>query len=564
MLENKADPIPVRDSSLTIRAVGQPRYDAIVVGAGFAGLYMVYKLVELGLKVKAFEQGSDVGGVWYWNRYPGARCDIESMQYSYSFSDELQQEWDWSERYATQPEILRYISHVSDRFQLRQYFQFDTSVESVLYDENESTWTVKTGEGKTTTARYLILATGCLSSARRPDIPGLSNFKGKLYLTSHWPHTKTDFTGQRVGVIGTGSSGIQTIPVVAQEVRHLYVFQRTAAFSVPARNLPLAEKERAAFRSNYAEIRRRAREDMKDGIVQEVPQKSALDDTEDARWDRYEARWQQGGLTFTNAYNDIRLNQMANDTAANFIRKKISEIVENRDTAKLLQPHGYPLGTKRICIDTGYYQSFNRPNVELVDISSNPIDEILPDAVVSGGRRYDVDALIFATGFDAMTGSVARIEIQGRNGLTLNEKWSSGPRTYLGLMSAGFPNLFIVAGPGSPSVLSNMIVSIEQHVEWIADCIQYMSDRGMTSIEATVSAEEKWTEHVQETAAATLYPQANSWYLGANIPGKPRIFMPYLGGVAAYRAMCTKVAAGGYDGFALSAVQRSDPAVSRG
>jgi cyclohexanone monooxygenase len=532
-------------------------YDVVVVGAGFAGMYMLHRLRGIGLSVRVFEHGSGVGGTWYWNRYPGARCDVESMQYSYSFSDELQQEWDWSERYAPQPEILRYANHVADRFGLRSDIQFDMRVDRAVFDENENSWQVTISDGKTVTAKFVVLATGCLSNARVPDIKGLDRFKGHVYHTGHWPHEPIDFTGLRVGVIGTGSSGIQSVPVIAEQASHLTVFQRTPNYSIPARNATLTEQEREKFRQNYPEIRRFAREEAKNGIYTDLPDRGALDDGDNERRARYEQRWQHGGLTFMSVYNNLALDQAANDTAADFVREKIAEIVKDPATAKLLRPTTYPIGTKRICIDTDYFETFNRPNVTLVDIKSDPIEEILPNAVRAGAKDYEIDALVLATGFDAMTGSVTKIDISGRQGQTLNQKWAEGPKTYLGLMSAGFPNLFVITGPGSPSVLSNMIVSIEQHVDWIADCIAYMRDRGFEAMEANKDAEDNWVAHVNEVAYTTLYPQANSWYMGANIPGKPRIFMPYIGGVGPYRQICNDVAAKGYEGFAMTAVARS-------
>ena len=543
-------------ASLPASHPGVPVYDVVIVGAGFAGMYMLYRLRGLGLSARVYEQGSGVGGTWYWNRYPGARCDVESMQYSYSFSDELQQEWDWSERYAPQPEILRYANHVADRFSLRPDIQFDTRVEAAAFDETASLWSVSTSDGKTVSARFVVLATGCLSNARKPEIKGLDRFEGQVYHTGHWPHEPVDFTGLRVGVIGTGSSAIQSVPVIAEQATHLTVFQRTANFSIPARNARLTDDERAWFRSNYPEIRCFAREQARNGIYTELPDRGALDDGDNERRAKYESRWQRGGLTFMSAYNNLALDKAANDTAAEFVRDKIAEIVRDPTTAKLLQPSTHPIGTKRICIDTDYYTTFNRPNVTLVDIRTDPIEQITETAVRTGGKEYQLDALVLATGFDAMTGSVARIEIQGRDGQTLNHKWAEGPRTYLGLMSAGFPNLFIITGPGSPSVLSNMIVSIEQHVDWIADCLAYMRKHGLDTMEATREAEDRWVDHVNEVAHSTLYPQANSWYMGANIPGKPRIFMPYIGGVGPYRKICDEVAANSYDGFAMSAAEQ--------
>jgi cyclohexanone monooxygenase len=536
--------------------------DVVIVGAGFAGMYMLHRLRGFGFSARVYEQGEGVGGTWYWNRYPGARCDVESMQYSYSFSEELQREWDWSERYAPQPEILEYANHVADRFDLRRDIQFNTRVERAAFDEGANRWSVTTSDNKAIKAQFIVLATGCLSNARNPDIKGLENFKGPVYHTGNWPHEPVDFTGLRVGLIGTGSSGIQSAPIIAEQARHLTVFQRTANFSIPARNGALTDEERDAFRKNYPEIRRFAREVARSGIYTEQPDRGALDDGEDVRRGKYEARWDRGGLTFMYVYNNLGLDLAANDTAANYVRGKITEIVKDPATAKLLQPNSHPIGTKRICIDTDYFATFNRPNVSLVDIKTNPIEEVTVNAVRVAGTDHEVDALVMATGFDAMTGSVAKIDIRGRGGLTLNQKWAEGPKTYLGLMSAGFPNLFIVTGPGSPSVLSNMIVSIEQHVDWIADCVVHMRKHGLATMEADRGAEEKWVAHVNEVAHSTLYPQANSWYMGANIPGKPRIFMPYIGGVGVYRRICDEVAAKGYEGFAMEAEARPRRAVT--
>jgi cyclohexanone monooxygenase len=544
-------------------AKGAETCDVVVVGAGFAGMYMLHRLRGQGFRVRVYEQGDGVGGTWYWNRYPGARCDVESMQYSYSFSDELQQEWDWSERYAPQPEILRYANHVADRFDLRRDIQFSTRVDRAVFDEDDNIWQVTTSDGKAVTAKFVVLATGCLSNARKPDIKGLDRFAGPVYHTGHWPHEPVDFTGLRVGVIGTGSSGIQSVPVVAAQARHLTVFQRTPQFSIPARNRPLTAEERKWFRDNYQEIRRFAREEARNGIYAEVPDRGALDDGDNVRRARYEARWQYGGLTFMSVYNNLGLDKAANDTAGDFVREKIRETVKDPTTAKLLEPASYPIGTKRICIDTDYFETFNRPNVTLVDIKASPIEEITPHAVKSGGKDYQIDALVLATGFDAMTGSVAKIDIVGRGGRTLNQKWAEGPKTYLGLMTTGFPNLFVVTGPGSPSVLSNMIVSIEQHVDWITDVVSYMRDRKLDVMEAEQGAEDNWVAHVNEVAYTTLFPQADSWYMGANIPGKPRIFMPYIGGVGPYRHICNEVAAKGYEGFAMTrAEQKQKAAVS--
>jgi cyclohexanone monooxygenase len=525
--------------------------DAIVVGAGFGGMYMLHKLREQGFTARVFEQGGGVGGTWYWNRYPGARCDVESMQYSYSFSDDLQNEWDWTEKYAPQPEILSYANHVADRFDLRRDIQFNTRVLSAVFDETAEHWQVTTDDGGVHAARFVVLATGCLSNARVPDIAGLGDFKGRVYHTGHWPHEEVDFTGLRVGVIGTGSSAIQSIPVIAAQASELTVFQRTPNFSVPARNAKLTDDERNKVRAGYAELRRKAKWEMKNAIVTELSDKGALDDDEATRTAKYQSRWDRGGITFNATYNNLALSKPANDTAAEFIRSKIEEIVKDPKTAKLLQPNDHPVGSKRICVDTDYFETYNLPHVKLVDLRSTPITRITAEGVDCSDAHYACDALVLATGFDAMTGSVAKIDIRGRGGETLNAKWAAGPRTYLGLMSAGFPNIFFITGPGSPSVLTNMIVSIEQHVEWIADCLVSMRARSATTIEADVTAEDKWVAHVNEVAHGTLYPTANSWYMGANIPGKPRIFMPYIGGAGVYRQICDDVAAKGYEGFIM-------------
>jgi len=526
-------------------------FDAIVVGAGFSGLYMLHRLRALGLSVRVYEQGSDVGGTWYWNRYPGARCDVESMQYSYSFSDALQQEWDWSERYAGQAEILRYAQHVAQRFDLKRDIVFDTRVTAATFDAAHNRWTVTRDDGGEARAPFLIMAIGCLSNARMPEFPGLADFTGKTYHTGHWPHEGVDFSGLAVGVIGTGSSAIQAIPVIAREAKHLTVFQRTPNYSIPARNRPLTDEERAWWRANYPQVRQSARTEARNGIFTDFPVKGALEDDAEARRARFESRWQRGGIPFMSAYNDLYFSAAANDSAADFVREKIGAIVHDQRVAALLQPTSYPIGTKRICLDTDYFETFNRDNVTLVDIRAAPIERITAAGVRAGTKEYPLDAIVFATGFDAMTGSFANVDLRGRDA-TLNEKWAEGPKTYLGLMVAGFPNMFMITGPGSPSVLSNMMVSIEQHVDWIADCLAYLRARGIACIEAARAAEEKWVAHVNEVAHGTLYPRAASWYMGANIPGKPRVFMPYIGGVPAYRQICLDVAANGYEGFTLT------------
>ncbi len=524
--------------------------DAIVVGAGFAGLYMLHRLRSLGLTVREFEAGSGVGGTWFWNRYPGARCDVESMEYSYQFSDDLQQEWQWTERYSSQPEILRYLNHVADRFDLRRDIQLETRVESAVYDEESARWTVRTGDGERWSARYFIMATGCLSSTNLPKFPGQDTFRGQTFHTGRWPHEGVDFTGKRVAVIGTGSSAVQAIPLIAEEAEHLYVFQRTPNFSIPARNHPLDPAEVARIKKDYAELRGRAA-GMPFGFNTRSEEVAALDVSEQERLAEYERRWESGGLPFLGAFSDLITSREANDTAADFVRAKIRQVVRDPEVADLLTPHTV-LGCKRLCSDTHYYETFNRPNVTLIDVTSRPIEALTPDGLTAGGVHYEVDAIVFATGFDAMTGALLAVDIRGRDGLALRQKWSEGPRTYLGLATAGFPNLFFITGPGSPSVLSNMVPSIEQHVNWISACIAYLRSRGTSSIEPNRDAENAWVEHVNEVADATLYPTCNSWYIGANIPGKPRVFMPYLG-FPEYVEKADAIAANGYEGFELSA-----------
>src|SRR5690606_20746108 len=500
-------------------------------------MYMLHRLRGLGLSARVYEAGSDVGGTWYWNRYPGARCDIESLDYSYSFCDELQQEWSWSERFAAQPEILEYARHVAERFDLRRDIQFQTRVVAANWDEASSRWLIETDRGDRASARYCIMATGCLSVPQVPRIPGRETFAGPAYYTGWWPHEGVDFSGQRVGVIGTGSSAIQSIPLIARQAAHLYVCQRTPNYSVPAHNGPLDREKERAVKENYAEFRRKARESRSGYLVPYSPfqEKSALEVSAEEREREYEFRWSHGGFGLTHAFSDLLRDKAANETAAEFVRRKIREIVHDPNVAEKLTPRDYAIGTKRLCIDTGYYETYNRPNVTLVDIRSAPIQEITPAGVRTADACYELDSLVFATGFDAMAGALLAIDIRGRCGLTLRDVWAEGPKTYLGIAVAGFPNLFTITGPGSPSVLSNMLVSIEQHVEWISDCIEYLDERRIATIEATPKAQEDWVAHVNEVGDTTLYPQTASWYMGANIPGKTRVFMPYVGGVGAYR-----------------------------
>jgi cyclohexanone monooxygenase len=532
-----------------------PMVDAVVVGAGFAGLYMLHRLRGIGLTARGIEAGDDVGGTWYWNRYPGARCDVESLQYSYSFDAALEQEWRWTERYAGQAEILRYLSHVADRFDLRRDIAFGTRVTAARWDDAAARWLVQTDRGPPLAARFLVMATGALSAAQRPDIAGLDSFRGRWFHTGDWPRERVDFTGQRVAVIGTGSSGIQTITAVAPQAAQLTVFQRTPNFSIPARNAPLSEAQQQGWKARYPEMRAKARA-TRSGILHEFGTRSALEVDAAERAAEYERRWARGGTGFTQAFNDLLLRIEANDTAAEFVRQQIRAIVRDPALAEALSPRDHPIGTKRICLDSDYYACFNRPNVALVDVRAQPIEAITPTGIRTGAREYPCDSIIFATGYDAVTGALTRIDIAGRDGARLAEHWAGGPANYLGLMVAGFPNLFTLTGPGSPSILTNVVVAIEHHVEWVADCLAHLAARGAASIEAAPDAEAQWVAHVAEVAGRTLFPRASSWYMGANIPGKRRLFLPYVGGFATYAEICASVVAEGYRGFVIRDVTR--------
>ncbi|QTJ66706.1 NAD(P)/FAD-dependent oxidoreductase [Rhodococcus sp. ZPP] len=522
--------------------------DAVVVGAGFAGLYAVYKLRSLGLTVRGIEAAAGVGGTWYWNRYPGARCDVESVDYSYSFSPELEQEWNWSEKYATQPEILAYINHVADRFDLRDHFLFETRVTSAELDEESLRWEVRTDRGDVLTARYCIFATGALSTANMPNIPGRESFSGDTHHTGHWPHEGVDFTGKKVGVIGTGSSGIQSIPLIAEQADHLYVFQRSANYSVPAGNMSWDDEMRRAIKAGYAERRRLSRESG-GGSPYNAHPKSALEVSEEERRAAYEERWKLGGVLFAKTFPDQTRTDAANATAREFAEQKIRRLVDDPAIAEKLIPNDHPIGTKRIVTDTHYFETYNRPNVTLVDLKETPIESITRSGITTTDTEYTLDTLVFATGFDAMTGALDRMRIVGRAGVSLAECWSEGPKTYLGVGVPGFPNMFVVTGPGSPSVLANMVLGAEQHIDWIAACIEHLWENDYDAIEATVPATDRWVEHCRELASATLFPLANSWYMGANIPGKPRVFMPYIGGFGAYGKILAEVADEGFRGF---------------
>ena len=524
--------------------------DAVIVGAGFAGLYQLHRLRALGLTTRVIEAGEGVGGTWYWNRYPGARCDIESMAYSFGFSPELEQDWVWSEKYATQPEILRYAEHVADRFDLRRDITFGARVTRAIYDENEARWWVHTDQGEVISAQHVIMATGCLSAPKVPDIEGAESFEGPTYVTGLWPKEGVDFSGQRVAVIGTGSSAIQSIPLIAEQASDLTVYQRTPAYSLPAGNRPLTNSEIVDMKAQYRAFRQ-AQKTHPAGIPNPPRNfQSAHLATPEERQQSYEAGWKTGILTaLSSAYSDTLSDQQANDWVSDFIRDKIRERVDDPDVAETLVPKSYPFGTKRPCLDTNYFETFNKDHVHLVDLKRDPLERITPKGVQTQSGETAFDAIVFATGFDAMTGAIMRVDIRGIGGQALKDKWANGPHTYLGVAVAGFPNFYTITGPSSPSVLSNMMVSIEQHVDWVSDCIGWMKDQNLASIEATEAAEDEWAAHNEAVANMTLFPQADSWYVGANVPGKPRTFMAYVGGVDVYRVICDQVAAAGYDGF---------------
>ncbi|MCO6418767.1 NAD(P)/FAD-dependent oxidoreductase [Siccirubricoccus sp. KC 17139] len=528
-------------------------YDALIIGAGFSGMYQLHSLRDrLGLKALVLEAGSGVGGTWYWNRYPGARCDSESHSYNYTFSKELLAEWRWSERYPEQPEILRYLNHVADRFDLKRDIRFDTRVTGARYDEAANLWHVTTETGERYAAQYLITAVGCLSTANVPKIPGLEEFAGDWYHTGQWPHGGVDFTGKRVGQIGTGSTGIQAVPVIAAQAGHLTVFQRTANYSVPAHNAPLTPEFQAWLDSNREEVVQTMRS-TPNGHPFTISERKVFDVDAEERERIYEAAWAKGGLQFRASFQDLLVDKTANDTAADFIKRKIRSIVKDPRKAAILSDIDHPYAAKRPPIDTHYFEAYNRDNVDIVNLRAEPIERITPNGIRTSARDYPLDIIVFATGFDAMTGPLLRLNIQGAGGRKLAEAWEAGPRNYLGLQVAGFPNLFTITGPGSPSVLCNMPIAIEQHVEWITDCIDAMRKRGLRRIETTEAAMDGWVAEVNRAADATLLPQAkHSWYLGANVPGKPRVFMPYAGGMAHYRRICDQVAAKGYEGFVLS------------
>ncbi len=537
---------------------GPTGWDVAVVGAGFGGLYAVHRLRQLGFRVQAYEAAPEVGGVWYWNRYPGARCDIESMEYSYSFSDELQQDWRWSQRYPTQPEMLAYARHVVERFGLRRHLSFDTTIEAAQFDEQAAEWRLRTHRGEVITARYCVMATGGLSVPRVPEFPGLDEYAGDVLLTAHWPDDPPDLAGRRVGVIGTGSSGIQVIPQLARDAGSLHVFQRTPNYSISGANEPLDAETVRKIKENYPALREHARRSF-GGSTIPINRVSALEVSDEERIRTFEERWKMGGFAFLAAFVDITRDERANELAAEFVRAKIRDMVTDPGVAELLTPRDYPIGAKRICVDTEYFSTFNRPNVHLVDLRSAPIETFTTSGLRAGGVDYPLDVLVLATGFDALTGALTRIDLRGRGGRSIRDEWAEGARSYLGLAIAGFPNLFTICGPGSPSVLSNGILAIEQHVDWIAECLVHLREENMATIEATSDAQQDWARQVSEAAEQTLYPKVDSWYLGSNIPGKPRTFLPYVGGVGRYRKLCDEIARLGYAGFVVGSPATTAP-----
>jgi cation diffusion facilitator CzcD-associated flavoprotein CzcO len=525
-------------------------YDVVVIGAGFSGLFLLYRLRGLGLSVKVLERGDGIGGTWFWNRYPGARCDIESMQYSFQFSEELQQEWEWSERYSSQSEILEYAEHIVDRFELRDDIQLSTNISSVRFNESSQSWTIYSDRDENFDAQFLILATGCLSQPNWPKLEGLDSFGGNIYHSAEWPHHPIDFTGRRVGVIGSGSSAIQLIPVVAEQADSMTVFQRTANYSIPGHNRRLDPVEVKQIKSDYAGLRGRAKNTPR-GVAFLKPQKLAANSTREEMIADFEWRWQYGGLAFLEGFSDLGINANFNEVAAEFVKEKIRAIVKDEKTAERLCPTNI-IGGKRLCVDTHYFETYNSPDVELVDVNSTAIEKVIKQGVMAGERHFELDDLIIATGFDAISGALLNIDIVGKDGVTLQSQWDSGPKSYLGLTMAGFPNLFTITGPGSPSVLTNMLCSIEQHVEWITECLDYMQENQHSTIEASTEAEENWWAHVQEAAAQVLRSKTRSWYNGSNIENKADVFMPYVGGFHNYSKYCDNSVKKGYEGFIFS------------
>jgi cation diffusion facilitator CzcD-associated flavoprotein CzcO len=536
-------------------------YDAVVIGAGFGGLYALHHLRTMGLSVRVYDGASGVGGTWWWNRYPGARVDFPgSPFYCYTFSEELMQEWDWAETQPDQASVLAYLEYVADRFALRRDIQLKTWVHDARYDEAAQRWLIDTSTGERVSTQFLICAVGTLSAAFQPDIPGLDTFAGECYHTGRWPRESVSFAGKRVGVIGTGSSGVQAIPEIAREARHLTVFQRTPQYSIPARNRPVDPEMIRQARENWAALREKMNTSPL-GSPFDVTDRLAISDTPEQRQARYEELWQQGGLHLLfSSYADIMTDKAANRTLADFVRGKIREVVRDPKTAAKLMPDYY-LGTKRQLLDNGYFETFNRDNVTLVDLRDDPMQEITPTGVHTATGAHPLDMIVLATGFDAMTGALLRLNPKGRGGLSLAEKWRTRFDSYLGITIADFPNLFMIHGPGSPSVLFNMPLGAERESTWIGDCIRYLRDRDLGAIEPTPEAEQNWDREVSDIANTTLYPLTDSWYTGANIPGKPRQFCVHLGGPLYFQRI-SEVAAHGYEGFILEKERRAEAAAA--
>ncbi len=527
------------------------QFDAIVIGAGVGGLYQMYRLRQLGLKIKCFEHGSGVGGTWYWNRYPGARFDSESYTYGYSFSEELLQEWDWKEHFSGQPENERYLNYVADKFDLKRDIQFNSRVVAAKYDEAANCWEVQLEDGSKTRTRFLITAVGILSAHNIPDFAGIESFNGESFHTSRWPKEKVDFTGKRVGVIGTGATAVQLITEIAKEVGHLTVFQRTANYCAPLRNGLVDAETQAKIKASYPEIFKRTRETFA-GFIHDFDPRSVFDVSPEERQARFEELWAQPGFSkWLGNFSDVLTNKEANELFAEFVRNKIRERVKDPVMAEKLVPKDHPFGTKRVPLESGYYEQFNRDNITLVDLKQSPIERITPKGVKTSDTEYELDVIIYATGFDAVTGPLTRIDIRGLDGQSLKEKWADGPQTYLGIQVAGFPNLFTLVGPHNGATFCNMPRCIEQNVEWVGDCLRYMYEKGYERIEATPEAEEAWTEHANQVAEGSLLTQTDSWFMGANIQGKKKTVLMYLGGPKAYRIKCDEVVAKDYEGFAL-------------
>ncbi|MEM7253710.1 MAG: NAD(P)/FAD-dependent oxidoreductase [Pseudomonadota bacterium] len=536
----------------------EPLRDVVIVGAGFAGMYAIYRFRRQGLNLLALEAGTDVGGTWYWNRYPGARCDVPSIEYSFAFSEELEQTWDWPEVFSAQPDILRYASHIADRFDLRRDIRFETRVVAVEYDDDTNMWQLVSEDGTIFHSRWVVMATGCLSVPNKPNLPGADTFRGRVLHTGLWPKEPVDLGNQRVGIMGTGSSAVQAIPELAEMSGHLTVFQRTPVYTVPANRKAMRPEHLQTLREHYPELRA-LQQRSDNGIANFHPRKltgvttregSLLALEPDARRQLVDDNGVGALLSFRDVYENLDANEVANE----LFRAGIRDLVDDPVTAERLAPKTYGLGCKRQVIDRDFYITFNRDDVVLVDLTDTPLERITPTGIRTRDADYKLDVLIYATGFDAMTGALLRAGLRGRNGQTLTEKWQDGPLTFLGLGMRGFPNLFTVTGPGSPSVLCNMLVAIEQHVDWIGECIDYCRANNVRTIEPTGESETEWAKHVNEVAEGTMFtaPTCNSWYLGANIAGKPRMFMPYVGGYPRYKRRCDKVAAANYEGFEVA------------